>query len=520
MGEMTTAKTILLGAALACSLSICSLPAYGQSSPAPHPRRAQASSVGLGGFRPVSVTFVSLRQGWALGTVPCKATGACLALATTRDAGRTWSGGHLPVRLVAAADRPVTNGLPAGSAGYIRLPAVLYGSYGLSVRFANTADGWIWGGLPASAGTVRAELWSTHNGGTTWRQLSVLPGSLAQYDASVLDLEAAGGSAYLMAPNNHDGVTIESTPISSDAWHVDKAPTMYQPAGGSQLEGALVLQDGAGWALAGNDRGVSGSAKLVSPKSGTWAPWAGPCSKVGGSFVVPAAPTPSDLVTACQMGGFASSLSKFAPAGAKLGSWWLYLSGDGGRTWTAGPQLGTEPYVFGGLISSPRPGAVLLTHGFVGGNPPAQLRASFDGGRTWATAYKGEFFYLGFTSPRQGVGILQTSASSKAMTEMVMTFDGGRHWSPVHFLALSRAPAATAARSATGSKAGSQAQVSVQARFVTPASYRAQPERTAAVTYDPASVPVGSRILVTQSANQWGGMNVQVGVVRRLNPGW
>ena len=69
---------------------------------------------------------------------------------------------------------------------------------------------------------------------------------------------------------------------------------------------------------------------------------------------------------------------------------------------------------------------------------------------------------------------------------------------------------APVAARATGSVGGTLPTVNVQARFATPASYRANPGGTAAVTYDPASVPVGSRIHVRQSANKWGGMNVQL----------
>jgi len=395
------------------------------------PAAASAGSNGLGSFHPLSVTFVSLEHGWALGTVPCKSTGACLTLAETADAGRTWAARPLPAKLVAAADRPVTNGVPAGKAGYVRLPAVLYGLSSLGVRFADGADGWIWGGLAVSDSSVRAELWSTHDGGATWRQIPVLAGSLAQYYGSVLDLEAADGYAYLMAPDNHDGVDIESTPVGSDAWHIDRAPLMLQPAGGTQLEGAIVLQAGRGWALVGNDRGVTGSASLAG--KAVWSNWAAPCAKVGDSFVVPAAPTASDLVTACQMGGYAYSLSKYAPPGAKLGSWWLYFSHDGGQTWSAGPELGPNGYAFSGLVASPLPATALVGYGEVEAAPPAQLLASFNGGRTWARVYRGEFLYLGFTSPNQGVGIVRLRPSNVAVTEMVMTFDGGRSWSKVHF---------------------------------------------------------------------------------------
>jgi Cu-Zn family superoxide dismutase len=69
---------------------------------------------------------------------------------------------------------------------------------------------------------------------------------------------------------------------------------------------------------------------------------------------------------------------------------------------------------------------------------------------------------------------------------------------------------ATAAAGAAGSAGGNLPAVKVQARFATPASYRANPKGTAAVTYDPAAVPIGSSIRVKQSANEWGGMDVQL----------
>jgi hypothetical protein len=58
------------------------------------------------------------------------------------------------------------------------------------------------------------------------------------------------------------------------------------------------------------------------------------------------------------------------------------------------------------------------------------LRASFDGGHHWTVVYAGQLLYLGFTSPAQGVGIVQLSRST---TGLIMTFDGGHHWVPVRF---------------------------------------------------------------------------------------
>lgn len=69
---------------------------------------------------------------------------------------------------------------------------------------------------------------------------------------------------------------------------------------------------------------------------------------------------------------------------------------------------------------------------------------------------------------------------------------------------------AVVALSAAGTTGNIQAPLSVEAHFATLASYRANPGDVTAITYDPASVPVGARIRVTQSANKWGGMNVQL----------
>ena len=378
-------------------------------------------------FHPLSVTFVSLTRGWALGTVPCKSAGACLALRETTNAGHTWAARPLPAKLVRDADRTITNGLPNASPGSVRLPAALYGPYGLEVRFADARDGWIYGGLPSSAGSLEAVLWSTHDGGATWHHLAVLPGDLRRYDGVVFDLEAAGGTAYLMAPNNSNGVSVESSPVGSDNWRPDTTPPLRNPAGGGQQSGAILLQGTRGWLLEGNDRGVTGSAQLLTTGKTKWSSWAPPCAQVGNSFFVPAASTATNLVAVCQMGGFAYPLSKSAPPGARLGSYWLYVSKNGGASFSASRPLGGTSYPFSGPLASSSPSHIFLGYG------AHELLASFNSGRTWASVYKADFFYLGFTSPTQGVGLAWSSPPNRATTRMVMTFDGGRHWAPVVF---------------------------------------------------------------------------------------
>jgi hypothetical protein len=360
------------------------------------------------------VTFVSLSTGWALGTAPCAPGGTCLALRETTDAGRSWSSRPLPASLLGAADHKVDGA-----------PADLWGGseFGLNVRFADPRDGWIYGGLEVP-GSVGPALWSTHDGGLSWQEQPT-----AGLTWSIFDLEAAAGRVYLMAEKTGwAGVTVESSPVARDDWHAVLA--LGNNAGGAEPSGTIVLQGRSGWLVEGNDRGTAGSARLDA--NGQWVAWTPPCASVGNSFAAPAASSASNLVAVCVMGGFASGLSKAAPPRATLGSSWLYFSDNGGTTFAAGPELGLQGYSFGDVLASPSPGAVLLSRAYFGNGDVNEqdLRASLDGGHHWSVVYRGQLFYLGFTSPAQGVGIVQ---SSKRTTTMIMTFDGGHQWGPVTF---------------------------------------------------------------------------------------
>ena len=379
------------------------------------PSAIGSSAAAVAPFDPYSVTFVSLERGWALGTAPCALAAHCIALRETTDAGRSWFVRPLPGALVAAADRKVGG-----------TPADLYGDSAaqLNVRFANTSDGWIYGGLavPAKYPAIKAMLWSTHDGGQTWKQQTL--SGLGEED-SILDLEAARGSAYLMESNKTGGLTVKSSSVAADGWHVSNTATLGSPAGGARQTGSFVLAGASGWLVEGNDRGTTGSAQL---EGGKWEAWAPPCGLVGHSFAIPAASTSSNLVASCVMGGFAYGLSKSAPPGATVGSIWLYSSSDGGRTFTAGPEIGAHAGFFG-VLASPTP-EVIMADG-IAASDRDELLASFDGGVQWSVAYTGDISYLGFTSPSQGVGIVRTFGS--ATSTMITTFDGGHHWAPVSF---------------------------------------------------------------------------------------
>jgi hypothetical protein len=364
-------------------------------------------------FHPLSVTFVSSEQGWALGTGGCRGR-VCLELFETTDAGRSWSPRPLPAALVATGPAIAKGGSTQLADGEF-----------LDIRFADPRDGWIYGDTTGSSPTV----WSTHDGGTVWRETR--PRSLGPR-GRIFDLEAAAGGAYLLGLNGAGRVVVARAAASGDRWRILSTPPLGSPAGGGAQGGALVLQGSTGWIVEGNDRGTTGSARLDA--SGRWVAWTPPCAAVGGSFAVPAAANPSSLVAVCVMGGFAFPLSKAAPPGATLHSSWLYVSSDGGETFVAGPELHGGG---GGALATPAPGVVLL-----GG---AQgLSESLDGGRHWSTVYHGNLVYLGFTTPTQGVGITGSPGGATNTTRLIMSYDGGRHWKQVAFPTVGAAPARAA----------------------------------------------------------------------------
>ena len=372
-------------------------------------------------FSPISVTFSSPNNGWVLGTARCASSRTCLALRKSTNAGRTWSVVSLSPSLLGIADSPVAGATSATAQGA-----------SLHVQFADARNGWIYGSLvvPVSTtsayGILRPALWSTHDGGLLWlrQRLAWIEGG-----NPVLAVGASHGTVYLMAMNRESTVTVEKSPVGSDAWRESKAGLLQGPAGGAEMGGAFVFEGSSGWLIEGNDRGVSGSARFVN--NGPWSAWTPPCNSVGDSFAVPATSTAQNLVVVCTMGGFAYQLSKAAPRGATLGSSWLYFSHNGGRSFLPGPELKPVKsfrYFSNSVLASPKPG-VLFVNRPVGSGTSEELVASFDGGVHWVTVYAGWPTYLQFASATKGVGIIQSTGSQT----MIMTSDGGRHWKPVRF---------------------------------------------------------------------------------------
>src|ERR1019366_2261037 len=142
-----------------------------------------------------------------------------------------------------------------------------------------------------------------------------------------------------------------------------------------------------GWLMVGNDRGVTGSARLTN--TGRWVAWNSPCSNVGGSDVVPVVTSASTIVDICTIGGLGSYAPRGTPAYLKLNSNWFYTSHNEGVNFSptmlvtlkkSSEWLELAP----GLPASPAPGAILVGVGdFVAPKTSGHLYLTRNGGRTW-----------------------------------------------------------------------------------------------------------------------------------------
>lgn len=362
----------------------------------------------VAGFQPRSVTFVSPRVGWALGLAPCSSgSGNCLAMAQTFDNGASWSG-------VAAPNAGPVDGT-------------------VSLRFANGLDGWVYETTANSS-----ELWSTHDGGAAWIQVT-LPGHDAQ--GQIMALEVSGATARLIDVVPGAAVELLSSPIGSDDWTA--APVTVPIGGGPVPSSQLMLQKSSGWMLE-NNRTVVGGASLAS--NGQWQSWTPPCANANGEGGLTASST-SDVAAICSEGVEGPS----GQSGAVAGSNWLYTSTNGGASFQAvGPlpsgysasteltSASSSTFVVATLADSD-PGTagsqtVHATAGAGDGASVAVLLASFDGGHTWARVFSStavsDWTDLGFTSADQAVAI---AISSMGTSELLMTYNGGHSWTPVNF---------------------------------------------------------------------------------------
>lgn len=365
---------------------------------------------------PLSVSFVSSGEGWSLTARNCGAK-ECVRLGRTEDGGVHWSRLTLPATLQTwlNANSSVSN-LSLNQPG---------------VYFANSSDGWIYGAssIPIGIEPPHAELWATHDGGLTWSRISVAPLAL-RFD--VLTMSSSNGWAYAIGWRTGDTFNLWRTQVGRDAWQRVATPTLDSAAGGSTMEGAMVFRGDVGWLMVGNDRGITGQARMTP--SGTWVKWNAPCGPVGDSYAVPVASSATDLYDVCTIGGFGGDVAPGTPRTLKMNTDWLFSSHNGGLSFSPIREIGGgyATQWLGGIPGATAPTPLFVEKLIQSGNASVeQLRISRNGARTWTTVYSVRFSVVNpffgpvyFANSGLGSDILVTGGTSS----LLISTDGGLRW--------------------------------------------------------------------------------------------
>lgn len=290
------------------------------------------------GFRADDLSWVSVEDGFALGTAAC-AKGRCVHVLRTRDGGRSW---------VSTSG----SGLPTGCEG----------SCPTRVRFADRSTGYAFGHT----------LLMTTDGGATWT---------AQPGPVTYGLEVARGTAVrVVAREGCPGCRFEvqRSAVGTTDWvTVQTSEELRSDAElARQVDQVVVaLKANAAGGAAGAATGL-----LISPDGGsTWTRRDDPCqdpATVGNSPDETVAAhvvlsLTGEVVALCQRRGWRSN----------GGNSTVTVSGDDGVSFA--PPTGFPEATDASLFTGAGKG-VLLAETRQGGNGDVVLQRSLDGGRTWA----------------------------------------------------------------------------------------------------------------------------------------
>lgn len=276
------------------------------------------------------------------------------------------------------------------------------------IRFADAADGWIYGS---------SQLESTHDGGAHWAPVTV-PGRASQ-GALIQSLETGGGYAYALdidgSGANPAPAALYRTPAGSDAWTALSGTEVAQAE-----SGRVIVHGAAAWMVVQSGSGPTVFRALVA---GSWVNRRLPCQRPGGEVM--AAATSVNLGVVCAAGAAAGQQPKLP-----------YLSSDGGTTW----KPGSNAPISGDTISLALAGPGTLVIAAASG--ASWLYGSFDAGHTWATVEQDTsggglpWEDLGFTDTTQGVvieGVVGSGGAGQPAPRLFFTRDGGHTWTPTRF---------------------------------------------------------------------------------------
>ena len=383
MSSIGEARLRMVAAAIACSAIV--MPAAAHAAPAqpagPIARAASAVGPVPHGFAADSVTFVSTREAYVLGTAPC-AVAPCTSIVRTLDRGASWRGVPAP---------PVSLGLPYAGRGQR-----VWG-----IRFASPSQGFVFG----------TGLWETTNASANWTRTAGPRGSvlsLATIDGQVLALTAACTPANGCASD----ASLVRRPLSGGRWSLVARIRLFDALGPTDL---IATQARVAAVL-------DGSHVLITRNGGnSIVRRATPCFRPGVATAVSVAVTSArSLALLCIGQGFTGHTTKV-----------VYVSGDDGTRWhKAGvPDSAGD----GGTIAGATPAhltiatwsaASWLYYSANAGRAWRTVRSEGDGGLGWAD--------LGFTTTTDGVvvrgPVITGDNRDNRPGQLLLTSNGGARW--------------------------------------------------------------------------------------------
>ncbi len=345
----------------------------------PQPVAQPAGGPVPSGFAATSVTFVSPREAFVLGTAPCSHA-PCTSILRTLDRGASWAG--LPAPVVPLGQR------------YSGGPAVW------GIRFATPFHGLVFGN----------GVWETTDGGEHWA-------AVASPAGSILSLEIIDGQVLaLTAPCQGQGGcgqagTLWRRPLQGGSWTAITQVSDPRTIATQARVAAL----------------LNGTSVLVTANGGlTFSTFATPCHTAGVAMAASVAVTGA--------GGLALLCAGNAGMGSVQKT--VYVSSDLGAHWTeAGqPPAGGDP----AAIAAATPAQVVVA----AASGASWLYYSGDSAARWGTAYlagDGGLGWndLGFTTASDGVAVhgpaLSDDNKEGRPGQLLLTSDGGATWYAVRF---------------------------------------------------------------------------------------
>jgi photosystem II stability/assembly factor-like uncharacterized protein len=331
-------------------------------------------------FEAQSVSFVSARTGFVLGTRHCSRLACTALLEKTVNGGAAWTS------------------VPAPAVSLVPHFAASPASAVSSVRFENATDGWL----------LAPGLWATADGGRRWHRVRTVPGE-------IIDLAVSDGEVYVSAEPAHGGLLharLYESRVGSSKW---------APVPKVAPQNLLTVFGHSVWA--GSANGVTPGLWKSTDSGRHWSRLSFRCPRIALSASAVAAASRSDVAIACSDEGYPQPGSSVKE---------VFTSANGGRTFHLAGEPPEPGQVYGLAMPPGNPRVITLN----AASGASYLDQSANGGKTWKenVYYDGGLGFndLAYASATTGYVIHFMGSPVIAYTDGLMkTTNAGRTWKNV-----------------------------------------------------------------------------------------